>query len=60
MFMPEDTCGAERTYYHLDPACPAAELITGTLEGFYSGELTAEETARLVQQRVEEYLNEQS
>ena len=59
MLLPEDTCGAERTFYHFDLACPAAKLITGTLEGFYGGELTAEETARLVQQRVEEYLNEQ-
>lgn len=57
MLLPEDTCGAEHTYYHVDPACQVPELVTETLEGFYGGELTTEETARLVQQRVEEYMN---
>lgn len=56
--LPEDTFGAEHACYRIDPACPVAQYVTVTLERFYSGEVSAAEAARLVQQRVEEYLRE--
>lgn len=51
----ENTSTCRRGY--ITGAWPFGEMAAETLEGFYAGNMTAEEAAQLMQERAEEYLS---